>query len=781
MEMERIFKQQLSLSIREFFINLFENKKIEEVNYNDVRNFINDLKEQEYFLNEQKLYDEDLFLKTILTTFEENNLYKIFSSSKKEANEIITEIFSNKVAIDSKNVNKIENCIKKYYINKNTDALLKAGEDFLGKKSFETKDYNQTSDYILELSQQIEGHKIKEGLGILYSAVLQDKEEFGKKALASGKKEFFDFVNKQIIGANESVFYYDGFKNEVKIELCSQQSVFDAFLRNEEGKYSILIATHSHDTKTENETAFTQPLTALYLVKQIEEKLLAIKDGDYTSIEDDINFIKYANGNRINYIDKEIKDTDELLNLLEQELNSTVRKNNIPKGQIIISTKDNPIFEELAEELSLEDRPGPRFSLKNHTQKIGKNKTLLSKYLSKNYIDFINKKRLGLYEEKYKLQEELLNEQLLVNNNLVDFSNKDNTNDFIGDNLLLLKKFLPKDLKEKAMNLKSFRSLIHLMDNNTNSLVENFNLNIQKDNYGNILLNKENISEINDLFKKYDLTVRFYGRNQGKNNHAFINEEEQKKVSKESVCYVLGQYTYIDYLISGKNGVIMDFDASIEYVENVLLKNTITETNVKLNNEKDIQVIQHQLINDPDYTRKILKNILKDYIFEPDVEKVSEVFNKNGKNNQLDEITLSYISSISQGFWSFMSSKIEKDMDLKSINEKYFEFCLNHDIKVKRSLEEIVGEQLEIQNAATNNKAKNPTTIAELKHIKKSIESAKLMDFVKDKEKNEIEKMLKMGLSKESILELKVDLKEKMLDTIILELNSKKNRFEFKK
>lgn len=234
----------------------------------------------------------------------------------------------------------------------------------------------------------------------------------------------------------------------------------------------------------------------------------------------------------------------------------------------------------------------------------------------------------------------------------------------------------------------------------------------------------------------------------------------------------MGQYTYLDYLLAGKNGVKMDFEGGCSYIENVLLKNTITETSVKNKNRKEQQVIYHQKINDPKYTKDILKTILKDYVFHANKEDVLKIYDKNDTSEKnLDNVTLGYISSTIEAFWSDFSNKINNEMTTKDINRVYFESCGNLGVKVNRSFEDVLKEQIEINNSSKNNKARNSTIIAELNSIQEVFERVKLNDFIVDKEKQEVEKMLKMGISKQDIQELKPDFDFSMID---LEGDSKK-------
>ena len=149
---------------------------------------------------------------------------------------------------------------------------------------------------------------------------------------------------------------------------------------------------------------------------------------------------------------------------------------------------------------------------------------------------------------------------------------------------------------------------------------------------------------------------------------------------------------------------------------------------------------------------------MNDYVFKANKDDVLQIYDKNNKEDKnLDNITLGYISSTIEAFWSDFSSKINNTMTTKDINRIYFESCGNLGIKVEKSFEDVLKTQIEINNSSKNNKARNPTIIAELKSIQEVFERVKLNDFIVDKEKKEVEKMIKMGIPKESIQELKPD------------------------
>ena len=299
-----------------------------------------------------------------------------------------------------------------------------------------------------------------------------------------------------------------------------------------------------------------------------------------------------------------------------------------------------------------------------------------------------------------------------------------------------------------------------------------------------MILTKESTKEITNLFDENNLTVRFYGRNQGKKQHAYLNKENQSNETKEEVSYILGQYTYLDFLMSGKNGVRMDFGAGLDFIESTLLRNTITETKTK-GQENKPQVIFHNRINDPAHTRKIVSNILKDYLFDDNKDSIIQILNKDNKdsNNQVDETTLKYINSIIEGFWVNLSHKIDENMTSKDINSIYFEACGELNIEVKKPLADVINNQMEIQNSPNNNKAKNSTIIAELKYISNTIKMSKISSFISvkeddiiKKETQEIKKMIQMGISKEQIKELKPEFEDEKLNSLFN--CSKKNKIK---
>ena len=751
--MKKILDQQLFLTIKDFFTNLSDRESLEP---NELAQFLSDIKSQEVFLNEQGVYEESEFLECIDYNFEKTGLYNMFSSSRQEAKRLIREIFSNQTKFSSENVNEIEKHIRKYYKENNTDTLMKMGGNILEEEEFTKDNFPNASNYILELSSKVEAHKIKEGLGVIYSVVLKDDEKLGQKAIHQGKKEFFDFINECLIGNDEPIFYYNESKNDVDVNLCSHRSVFDAFLRNKNGAYSVLIATNSHDSKVENETAFTQPISALHIVNSIEKNILPLREKDYTSIEDLIATKEMQNENRVYVIKETVSNLMTEYARVKHEKEANVKLSGAPKGQVLVNREGNDTLELLIDDMVFADRPGPKMNPDAHINKKGK-KALLSREATVRYIEKLETliKENGLEQEK--LLEENENKDLLVKNNFVDYTS-DDTNQFISNNLTLLNHFVPASLKATAEKSKSFRSLVHLLDNNTDSLIKDLGLSPEKDQYGNLILKDKDVKDLVEKFEENNLTVRFYGKNQGKNNHAYLSVENQEKVSKEAVCYVMGQYTYLDYLLYGKNGVKMDFEGGCSYIENVLLKNTITETSIKGRNKKEQQVIYHQKINDPDYTKDILKTILNDYVFKANKDDVLKIYDKNNKDDKnLDNVTLGYISSTIEAFWSDFSSKIDNKMTTKDINRVYFESCGNLGIKVEKSFEDVLKTQIEINNSSKNNKARNPTIIAELNSVQEVFERVKLNDFIVDKEKKEVEKMLEMGISKENIQELKPD------------------------
>lgn len=751
--MKKILDQQLFLTIKDFFADQADQGVSEP---NDLARFLSEIKSQEVFLNEQGVYEESEFLECIDYNFEKTGLYSMFSSSRQEAKKLIQEIFSNQTKFSSDNVEEIEKHIRKYYKERNTDTLMRMGSHILDEEEFTKENFPNASSYILELSSKVEAHKIKEGLGVIYSVVLKDEEKLGQKAIHQGKKEFFNFINECLIGNDEPIFYYNESKNDVDVNLCSHRSVFDAFLRNKNGAYSVLIATNSHDSKVENETAFTQPISALHIVNSIEKNILPLKDKDYSSIENLIALKEAQNENRVYVIKETVSNLMSEYARVKHDKEVNAKLSGAPKGQILVDRENNDTLELLIDDMVFADKPGPKMNPDAHINKKGK-KALLSREATVRYIEKLETliRENGLEQEK--LLEENENRDLLVKNNFVDYTS-DDTNQFISNNLRLLKHFIPNALKRNTDEPKSFRSLVHLLDNNTDVLIKDLGLSPEKDDYGNLILKENDVKELVNKFEENNLTIRFYGKNQGKNNHAYLSVENQEKVSKEAVCYVMGQYTYLDYLLYGKNGVKMDFEGGCSYIENVLLKNTITETSVKGKNKKEQQVIYHQKINDPEYTKDILKTILNDYVFKANKDDVLQIYDKNNKEDKnLDNITLGYISSTIEAFWSDFSSKINNTMTTKDINRIYFESCGNLGIKVEKSFEDVLKTQIEINNSSKNNKARNPTIIAELKSIQEVFERVKLNDFIVDKEKKEVEKMIKMGIPKESIQELKPD------------------------
>ena len=240
--MKKILDQQLFLTIKDFFADQADQGVSEP---NDLARFLSEIKSQEVFLNEQGVYEESEFLECIDYNFEKTGLYSMFSSSRQEAKKLIQEIFSNQTKFSSDNVEEIEKHIRKYYKERNTDTLMRMGSHILDEEEFTKENFPNASSYILELSSKVEAHKIKEGLGVIYSVVLKDEEKLGQKAIHQGKKEFFNFINECLIGNDEPIFYYNESKNDVDVNLCSHRSVFDAFLRNKNGAYSVLIATNS--------------------------------------------------------------------------------------------------------------------------------------------------------------------------------------------------------------------------------------------------------------------------------------------------------------------------------------------------------------------------------------------------------------------------------------------------------------------------------------------------------------------------------------------------------
>jgi len=752
-EMQKIIDQQLFLTIKEFFSNVIDK---EDVNPSEMAQFLGDVKSQEIFLNKQGVYEESEFLECIDYNFERTGLYNMFSSSKKEARKLINEIFSNKTKFSSDNVQEIENYIKKYYKNNNVDNLMKMGSQIIEVDEFTQDKFPNASNYILDLSSKVEAHKIKEGLGVIYSVVLKDDEKLGQKAMLKGKSDFFNFVNDCLIGNDEPIFQYSESMDEVNVNLCSHRSVFDAFLRNKNGSYSVLIATNSHDSKVENETAFTQPISALHLVNSIESNLLPLKDGDYSSIKNLIKTKQEQNEIKIFKINEDVSKLITEYARIRQEKELTLKEIGTPKGQVSVEKNNNVALNLIIDDMVYADKPGPKINLNFHIK--NKNgKALLSREATNRYMKKIENLIYKNENEQKKLINENENVDVLVSNNFVDYS-KLETNKFISNNLKMLKEFIPESLLEQGSKTKSFRSLVHLLDNNTDAIISSFNIDPEKDKFGNLILKSDDVDKLVNEFSENNLTIRFYGKNRGKNNHAYLSNEEQDKVSKEAVCYVMGQYTYLDYLLAGKNGVKMDFEGGCSYIENILLKNTITETTLKSKDKKEQQVIYHQKINDPKYTKDILKNILKDYVFHTEKDEVLSVYDKNSiSGKSLDAVTLNYISSVVEAFWSDFSNKINNKMTTKDVNRVYFESCGNLGIKVDRSFEDVLKNQMEINNSSKNNKSRNTTIIANLNSINEIFERVKLNDFITEKEKQEVQKMFKMGLSKKDIETLKPD------------------------
>lgn len=526
--MQKIIDQQLFLTIKDFFTNLLDKN---EVNPTELAQFLGEIKSQEVFLNEQGVYEESEFLECIDYNFEKTGLYNMFSSNKKEAQKLIREIFSNQTKFSSENVKEIEEHIKKYYKETNVDNLMKMGSQVLDEEEFTRDNFPNASNYILELSSKVEAHKIKEGLGVIYSVVLKDDEKIGQEAISEGKREFFDFVNGCLIGNDEPIFHYNSEKDEVDVNLCSHRSVFDAFLRNQNGAYSVLIATNSHDSKVENETAFTQPLSALHLVNSIEKNLLPLKEKNYSSIDYLIDIKQEQNEKRIFEIDKTVSGLMSEYAKVKYEKELSVKVKGAPKGQISVSGVDNTILELMIDDIIFADKPGPKMNLDAHMKKKGSS-FLLSREATNRYMEKIESLIQENGIEQKNLIEENENVDLLVANNIVDFSNLD-TNRFISNNLNLLKEFVPESLQTSAKKTKSFRSLVHLLDNNTDELIKGFDISPEKDAYGNLILKDKEVQELIEKFEENDLTIRFYGRNQGKTIMLIYQRMSRKKYQKK--------------------------------------------------------------------------------------------------------------------------------------------------------------------------------------------------------------------------------------------------------